>query len=346
MEQSLGGKRTAAAQAGASSTSSTDLLRLWQGDLVEPLLAFLPLKAIASVPAVSRRFRDQQWRTYSLIARQTGTIRTSTSALLDAVRWTGRDERWSRFDGSTLEAWEPLGRPEHEGAFRCRRALYTSRDIANRGPWPWHCLQIHTEDPLNGSRGHHHGGGLTKRLDSDEFLCIRRLTYSFQFRDVNEQVCHQEPSAEGFAAISFGPAGREFAGLRVEPSAYPDSGDDPWYELQWWNQDRSDENGTPIMIVKPGQIYSVEMRFDWSVRGVLGSADVSVKSLTGDKCHGRRTFYFARRPLTEINLYNYTASRASFSSVDVRYSKRTPREEDEALALQLQREWEEEGNSE
>ena len=61
---------------------------------------------------------------------------------------------------------------------------------------------------------------------------------------------------EGFAAISLGPAGREFAGLLVEPSAYPDSGDDPWYELQWWNQDRSDENGTPIMIVKPGQIYS------------------------------------------------------------------------------------------
>ena len=85
MEQSLG-KRTAAAQAGTSGTSSTDLLRLWQGDLVEPLLALLPLKAIASVPAVSRRFRDQQWRTYSLIARQTGTICTTTSALLDAVR--------------------------------------------------------------------------------------------------------------------------------------------------------------------------------------------------------------------------------------------------------------------
>ena len=154
---------------------------------------------------------------------------------------------------------------------------------------------------------------------------------------------------EGFAAISLGPAGREFAGLLVEPSGIRGNGDgeeETWYELQWWNMNRTDENGTPIMIVKPGQIYSVELRFDWSVRGVLGSADVSVKSLTGDKCHGRRTFYFARRPLTEINLYNYTASRASFSSVDVRYSKRTPREEDEALALQLQREWEEEGNSE
>ena len=320
MEQPLE-KRTAVAAAG---TSSTDLLRLWQGDLVEPLLAFLPLKAIATVPVVSRRLRDQQWRTYSLIARQTGTIRTSTSALLDAVRWTGRDERWSRFDGSSLEAWEPLERPEHEGAFRCRRALYTSRDIANRGPWPWHCLQIHTEDPLNGSRGHHHGGGLTKRLDSDEFLCIRRLTYSFQFRDVNEQVSHQEPSAEGFAAISLGTAGREFAGLLVEPSAYPDGGGDPWYELQWWAQDREDEEAAPIMIVKPGAIYAVEMRFDWTARDACGLVDVSVKSLTGDCHYGRRTLYFDRRPLTAINLYNYSASHASFSSVDVRYSKRTP----------------------
>ena len=48
-EQSLS-KRTAAAHAG---TSSTDLLRLWQGDLVEPLLALLPLNAIATVPGVA-----------------------------------------------------------------------------------------------------------------------------------------------------------------------------------------------------------------------------------------------------------------------------------------------------
>ena len=276
---------------------------------MEPLLALLPLKAIASVPAVSRRFRDQQWRTYSLIARQTGTIRTSTSALLDAVRWTGRDERWSRFDGSSLEAWEPLERPEHEGAFRCRRALYTSRDIANRGPWPWRSLDIETGE----GRGDH-GGGLVKRFDSGQFLCIRRVTYSFSFRDLNPgDVSHEHPGEHGFAVISFGPSEAAFAGLLVEPSAHPDHGADPWYELQWWAQDREDEEATPIMIVTPGSIYSVEMRFDWSVRGVLGSADVSVKSLTGDKCHGRRTFYFARRPLTEINLYNYTASRASLS---------------------------------
>ena len=46
--------------------------------------------------------------------------------------------------------------------------------------------------------------------------------------------------------------------------------------------DRTNENGTPIMIVEPGQIYSVEVRFDWSVRDSYGIEDVSVKSLTGD----------------------------------------------------------------
>ena len=116
MEQPLE-KRTAVAAAG---TSSTDLLRLWQGDLVEPLLAFLPLKAIATVPAVARRFRDQQWRTMTLIARQCGTICTSTRSFLDAVRWTGRDERWFRFDGSTLDAWLRRGRAEHAGSVTCR----------------------------------------------------------------------------------------------------------------------------------------------------------------------------------------------------------------------------------
>ena len=235
MEPSLG-KRTAAASrpAAHAGSSSTDLLRLWQGDLVEPLLALLPLKAIASVPAVSRRFRDQQWRTYSLIARQTGTICTTTSALLDAVRWTGRDERWSRFDGSIdhsgpPEMWDVTYRPEEHGTVTQMTAVYDgSKDSPSgrRGLWPWHCLQIHTEDPPNG-RGYHHGGGFVKRFDSDQFLCIRRVTYSFSFEDVNEDMSHENPGEQGFAAITFGPAGDAFAGLLVEPSAYPDSGADP-----------------------------------------------------------------------------------------------------------------------
>ena len=322
MEQSLG-KRTAAAQAG---TSSTDLLRLWQGDLVEPLLALLPLKAIASVPAVSRRFRDQQWRTYSLIARQTGTIRTATSALLDAVRWTGRDERWSRFDGSNLEAWEPLERPENHGAVQIATAVYRMVEWRERRP-PWYLLKIETEDPPNG-RGYHHGGGLVKRFDSDEFLCIRRVTYSFSFEDVDEEFSHQNPGEQGFAAISFGPAWDAFAGLIVEPSGRHLNGDDEetWYDLQWWAQDRSHECVNPIMIVWPGQIYKVEMRFDWTVREDYGLVDVSVKSLTGACHYGRRTFPFDREKLTKINLYNFSASNAEFSSVDVRYSKRTPRD--------------------
>ena len=314
MEQSLG-KRTAAAHAG---TSSTDLLRLWQGDLVEPLLALLPLKAIASVPAVSRRFRDQQWRTYSLIARQTGTICTTTSALLDAVRWTGRDERWSRFDGSSAEAWEPL--EETRGTFTvrssvCRPEIESPR---HRFPSPWRCLDIETGE----GRGDH-GGGLVKRFDSGQFLCIRRVTYSFSFKDVNEDVSHEHPGEQGFAAISFGPAWDAFAGLIVEPSGRHLNGDDEetWYDLQWWAQDRSHECVNPIMIVWPGQIYKVEMRFDWTVREDYGLADVSVKSLTGACHYGRRTFPFDREKLTAINLYNFSASNSEFSSVDVRYSK-------------------------
>jgi hypothetical protein len=331
-EQSLG-KRTAAAHAG---TSSTDLLRLWQGDLLEPLLALLPLNAIATVPAVSRRFRDQQWRTYSLIARQTGTICSTTSALLDAVRWTGRDERWSRFDGSIdhsgpPEMWDVTYRPEEQGTVTHTTAIYDKgKDTPSRNPglWPWHCLQIQTEDPPNG-RGGYHGGGLVKRFDSDEFLCIRRVTYSFSFEDVNEEVSHQHPGEHGFAAMTLGPAEEAFAGLLVEPSGRHMDGDEEetWYDLQWWAQDRSHEEASPIMSVTPGSIYSVEIRFDWTVRDSYGLADVTVRSETetGSARHyGRRTFWFERCPLTAINLYNFSASNSEFSSVDVRYSKRTP----------------------
>ena len=295
---------------------------------MEPLLALLDLKAIATVPAVSRRFRDQQWRTYSLIARQTGTICTTTSALLDAVRWTGRDERWSRFDGSSAEAWELLERAEIHGTFLIRSSVCTPERESPRlrFPSPWHCLDIETGDPPNG-RGEH-GGGLVTRFDSGQFLCIRRVTYSFSFEDVNEEVSHQHPGEHGFAAMTFGPAEEAFAGLLVEPSGRHMDGDEEetWYELQWWAEDRSHECANPIMIVWPGQIYKVEMRFDWTVREDYGLVDVSVKSLTGACHYGRRTFPFDREKLTKINLYNFSASNAEFSSVDVRYSKRTPRD--------------------
>ena len=78
------------------------------------------------------------------------------------------------------------------------------------------------------------------------------------------------------------------------------------------------------MSVWPGQIYEVEIRFDWTVREDYGLADVSVKSLTGACHYGRRTFPFDREKLTAINLYNFSASNSEFSSVDVRYSKSTP----------------------
>ena len=309
MELSLE-KRAAVAAAG---TSSTDLLRLWQGDLVEPLLAFLPLKAIATVPVVSRRFRDQQWRTMTLIARQCGTICTSTSSFLDAVRWTGRDERWSRFDGSSFEAWETLARNEDAG-FNC------SRDGNGR-------LRIETYRSDSG----HHGGGLVKRFDGED-LCVRRITYSFSFDSTNPH-SHVEPQVEGFAVLSISGGlidnGNEpdaFMGLLVEPSDSDRHLDTPWFEFQWFAMGDPIFSGPKnVITVEPGATYTVDAKFDWDRRLRYGWADVSVTSATNLN-FGRGRFKFRRKPLTAIHLYNYTQSISTFDSVNVMYSPRTSRD--------------------
>lgn len=313
MEQPLE-KRTAVAVTG---TSSTDLLRLWQGDLVEPLLALLPLKAIATVPAVSRRFRDQQWRTMTLIARQCGTLCTSTSSFLDAVRWTGRDERWSRFDGSNFEAWETLTRNNDTGSFNC------SRDGNGR-------LRIETDRSDSGD----HGGGLVKRFDGEN-LCVRRVTYKFSFDNTNPH-SHAEPQVEGFAALSIsggffngngaGPPDA-FIGLLVEPSDSDRHMDDtPWFELQWFAMGLPVFSGPKnVITVEPGATYTVDAKFDWDRRLRYGWADVSVTSATNLN-FGRGRFKFRRKPLTAIHLYNYTQSISTFDSVNVMYSPQTSRD--------------------
>ena len=308
-------KRAAVAAAG---TSSTDLLRLWQGDLVEPLLAFLPLKAIATVPAVSRRYRDQQWRTMTLIARQCGTLCTSTSSFLDAVRWTGRDERWSRFDGSSFEAWETLTRNNDTGSFNC------SRDGNGR-------LRIETYRSDSGD----HGGGLVKRFDGEN-LCVRRITYKFSFDNTNPQ-SHVEPQVEGFTVLSISGGLNDngdgepdaFIGLLVEPSDRDRHGDSPWFEFQWFAMGINEVFSGPknMITVEPGATYTVDAKFDWDRSLRYGWADVSVTSATNLN-FGRGRFKFRRKPLTAIHLYNYTQSISTFDSVNVMYSPRTSRDGD------------------
>ena len=82
---------------------STSLLDLWRGDLSEVIAAFLPLRAIATMP-VSRRFRDRHPVILFSVTRRHGALRAGTGALLDAVAATGRD--WSRFSSDAADdAW-------------------------------------------------------------------------------------------------------------------------------------------------------------------------------------------------------------------------------------------------
>ena len=156
---------------------STSLLDLWRGDLSEVIAAFLPLKAIATMP-VSRRFRDRHPVILFSVARRHGALRAGTGALLDAVAATGRD--WSRFCSDAADdAW--CGRWDD---------CSTNTSGVNRH------IQISTT-----ATGH--GRGLVRTFDVADRLCLRRVKYRFSFSDPAPDASHAEPDAHGFAYFCF-----------------------------------------------------------------------------------------------------------------------------------------------
>jgi len=84
----------------------TTLIDLWRGDQQEVVAAFLHLNDIATVPMLSRRFRDQQPLVLLRLARRHGCARAMIGASLNEIAATGRD--WSLFSGDSVGAWRPL----------------------------------------------------------------------------------------------------------------------------------------------------------------------------------------------------------------------------------------------
>ena len=152
---------------------STSLLDLWRGDLSEVIAAFLPLKAIATMP-ISRRFRDRHPMILFSVARRHGALRAGTGALLDAVAATGRD--WSRFSSDAADdAWGFLPASIPSGRFTC--STNASGGVVH--------IQIGTTVRTG------HGGGLVRRFDTDENLCLRRVKYRFSFSDATPDASHR-----------------------------------------------------------------------------------------------------------------------------------------------------------
>ena len=272
---------------------STSLLDLWRGDLSEVIAAFLPLRAIATMP-VSRRFRDRHPVILFSVARRHGALRAGTGALLDAVAATGRE--WSRF----------------------------SPDI-DEDAWDFFASTCSTQRPYGGVRHiristtgntREHGGGIEKRFDIDDNLCLRRVKYRFSFSDPTPEASHAQPVQHGLAYLCFDEG---VGGLFVCPTA-------TGYVLKWFNTDDDDEYANWLR-VQPDTWYEVSITYDWSrFRDYPDGFGVNVV-VKGDNGSRRRARYSCRwEPLTLIELYNFSPGVARYTAIDVRYSAETSRD--------------------
>ena len=281
----------------------TTLIDLWRGDQQEVVAAFLPLESIATVPMLSRRFRDQQPLVLFRLARRHGCARAVIGASLNEIAATGRD--WSLFSGDSVDAWDTLAADGDEGD--CF-AVSMVQDTAKR------CVEIRT----TGQSGH--GGGLVKTFDAADRLCIRQLKYRFRFTDSDPEASHEDPGEYGFAYFATGGVkAADSFGMFVYPT---ESG----YELTWFNPYTSDtqheDDDNAIASVAPDTWYEITVAFDWTIdHGRFAS--VTCKDDDGDiLCEWQ--VLCCRQPLTVMKLYNYSPGVAHYSDIQVKYSPHTP----------------------
>ena len=272
---------------------STSLLDLWRGDLSEVIAAFLPLKAIATMP-ISRRFRDRHPMILFSVARRHGALAAGTSAFLDAVVAKGRD--WSCFSSDAADnAWTTRPASLDDSAFTC--STNTSGGVRH--------IQISTT-AFTG-----HGGGLVRRYDPADRLCLRRVKYRFSFSDPAPDASHMSPHVHGLAYFIFPGA----VGLFVSPTRTG------YYVLKQVN---GGESGA-IAMVEPDTWYEVKMKCDWT-RTALGydtlMVHVVIKGGNQIKCRSRLSC--DRLPLRSVALYNSSPGVARYAGIELRYSEKTP----------------------
>ena len=307
------GKRAAATQA----APTLNLARMWQGDLAEPLAAFLPLNSIGVVGKLSRRCRDRLPAVFFNLARKHGALRGSMTGFVKAIQDTGRDDWW--FSGEALDSWRRQEPNETEGSFTAEEATIEGS----------RCIKITTSHPrLDGPSlpGHNTHGGLKKEFAAAEKLCVRQVKYRFCFTDLDPTESHSDPYEHGFAFFTFGPYEKALQlqkGLLVEPSQH----DPTAYQLVWWDQALG-HDGPTIMRVRQGTWYEVLMTFDWRTTDQTDPNNLLAYITVTDRetSSPRMTIKTSREPLTSFGIYNFSASVSHFSSISVRYSKQTSRD--------------------
>ena len=310
------GKRAAATQA----APTLNLARMWQGDLAEPLAAFLPLNSIGVVGKLSRRCRDRLPAVFFNLARKHGALRASMAGFVEAIRDTGRDDWW--FSGEALDSWVRQDPREDEGPF-------TADEVDVDGS---RCIKITTSAPGSNPVGHNVEGALIKEFAAAEKLCVRQVKYRFCFTDLDPTGSHSDPYEHGFAFFTFGPYGEgsQFhqRGLLVEPEGIANG-----YRLIWFKQG---SDRVFLMNVTQGTWYDVTMDFDWNPDAWKPHPDDPFDphelavwiSITGEDGNPHRIALKTRnrQPLTSFGIYNFSAAVTHYSSISVQYSKHTSRD--------------------
>ena len=300
----------------------TKLLDLWRGDQQEVVAAFLHLNDIATVPMLSRRFRDQQPLVLLRLARRHGCARAMIGASLNEIAATGRD--WSLFSGDSVGAWRPLPAAGDDGdCFAVSMGQGQANYVAG-SPYPSSkgvTVRRYIEINTNGQSGH--GGGLVKTFDAADRLCVRQLKYRFRFTDSNPEASHEDPDDHGFAYFVMG-EGTGMNGFLVSSTGTS-------YELLWFGCDEEDdeeEDDNAIMSVAPGRWYDVTVTFDWTIdESEQNWAFVTCKCDDGTIERKKRVLS-NRQPLTAMRLYNYSPGVAHYSNFRVQYSPHTSRDGD------------------
>ena len=310
----------------ATAALGTALIDFWRGDPSEVIAGFLPLPAIATMPQISRRFRNQQPTILFALARRHGVANAVNVASLDAIAASGRD--WSTFCGADMDAWNLLP-PETsprfpDGSDKRFTCVMHGTDT------PSGYMEISTED--SGMQGDINtrplGGGLVKCFDPADRFCVRRVKYRFSFTDPTPEESHGDLDEHAFAYVSFTRSYTIDSGLYVTPTS-------TGYALRGLGHDYtcpdvesdydSDESDYTPMRVEPDTWYEVEATFDWT-RDSYSNIWVDVVLKGEDGYCDRKRYSGSRDPLGAVQLYNYSAGVARYSAIEVQYSAYTSRD--------------------
>ena len=291
--------------------AATPLLALWRHeDARAAVVDFLPTETIAVLAVVAKPLRDAQSRLLLMAIRRRGKTTVpsppTTRACLDALL-VGEPQHF-------CEDWE---RGFLVGCLACDVEDQLARHSSvEQSPDGGHFLE------LNGSSHIHRGYALSLRARN---LLVKRLRVSMSYVECFPDH-HHHRGAVGYVMLC-GPD------APTHPYAGHSAIDDFMGGLRFslreneqvslkWLQYNPENNQDHVLVegTEPNTTYLVDATFqDESLTSCLGTVDISVNGQT--VAQGLPVAY---RPLSSIQLYNWSQGISQIGEIDVWYEKAAP----------------------